>query len=298
MAGTDTSGDRYEQGRATVPDSNTTMPRTPGMPGRGDAYSTAELPGVAASVQDREFGPDERELTDRVGSPVEDRDRPRDRDVVGAGAKGMRALFWLVATAGLVVALVLAAQGFNLLPHFKNPFQSKTTDRSQPVLLKSIQDLSRFVAAEGNFEVVVDLQNNKKYVPDILLNERTLFVAAGSVESYVDFTNIGQGAITDSADHKTVEIRLPAPALGKPNIDHNRSYVFAQQRGLVNRLNDLVSSDPNHQQQLYQLAEEKIANAAKDSGLGERAQENTRKMLDGMLRALGYTSINIVFAAP
>jgi hypothetical protein len=217
---------------------------------------------------------------------------------MGFGGRAMRALFWTVATFGLIVALVLGASGIGLLPHLHNPFQSKTTDRSQPVLLKSIQDLSRFVAAEGNFEVVIDLQNDKKYVPDFLLNQRTLFVAAGSVEAYVDFATIGQGAITDSADHKTVEIRLPAPQLGKPNLDHDKSYVFAEQRGLINRVGDLFSGDPNRLQQLYQLGEQKIGAAAKDAGLTDRAQQNTRKMLDSMLRSLGYTTISVVFAAP
>ena len=138
----------------------------------------------------------------------------------------------------------------------------------------------------------------RKYVPDVLLNDRTLFVAAGSVEAYVDFSSIGQGAITDSPDHKSAEIKLPAPALGKPNIDHNKSYVFAQQKGLFNIVGDLFNGDPNKQQQLYLLGEQRIADAAKESELPQRAQENTRKMLESMLRALGYTSITITFPSP
>jgi hypothetical protein len=253
------------------------------MPGKGEQYHTAELPEVAQRVIERE-------------RPYDDEPPPERR--YGFGGRMMRALFWLVATMGLVVALVLGAQGLGILPHFGNPFKPQTTDRTGPVLLKSIQDLSRFVAAEGNFEVIVDLQNNTRYVPDFLLNDRILFVAAGSVEAYVDFANIGQGAINESADHKTVEIHLPAPALGKPNINHDRSRVFSEQKGLFNRVGDLFGGDPNRLQQVYQLAEEKIATAAKDAGLTDRAQDNTRKMLDGMLRSLGYTTITIVFAAP
>jgi hypothetical protein len=283
----DTSGDRFEQGRAIASDSNTTMPRMPGMPKSGQQFPTAELPEVAQSVIDRE-SPTRLPDDDRL---------PPDRPY-GTGGRMMRGLFWFVATIGLVVALVLGANGLGLLPHFGNPFKPNTTDRTGPVLLKSIQDLSRFVAAEGNFEVIVDLQNNRKYVPDFLINDRVLFVAAGSVEAYVDFATIGQGAITESSDHKTVEIHLPAPQLGKPNIDNERSRVFAQQKGLLNRVGDFFNGDPNRMQQVLLLAEEKIATAARDAGLTDRAQENTRKMLDGMLRSLGYTSISIIFAAP
>jgi hypothetical protein len=146
--------------------------------------------------------------------------------------------------------------------------------------------------------VIVDVQNDKKYIPDFLVNDRTLFVAAGSVEAYVDFGSIGQGAIQESADHKTVQIKLPAPQLNKPSIDHDKSYVFAQQKGVLNHLGDVFNNDPNKLQQLYQLGEQKITDAARDSELAQRAEENTRKMLDGMLRSLGYTSITITFAGP
>lgn len=293
------SDERYQPGQAAISGSDPGMPQPPRA---GESYPTAEMPGVPRPAVD-EPGRTGR----RVDERIDDRDAPADGRpdapvvapvVVRAGGGFLRGVFWSVATVALVVALFLGVQMAGWLPGLHNPFASKTTDRSQPVLLQSIQDLSRFVAAEGNFQVVIDLQNDKKYVPDFLVNDRTLFVAAGSVEAYVDFATIGQGAITESLDHKTVEIKLPAPALNKPNLDHDKSYVFAQQRGLLNRVSDLFSNDPNRQQELYKLGEQKIADAAKDSGLAERAQENTRKMLDSMLRSLGYSSITVTFAAP
>ena len=50
-------------------------------------------------------------------------------------------------------------------------------------------------------------------------------LGAGSVEAYVDFTKIGDGAIVQSADGKSVEIKLPAPQLGETNLDMEKSYV-------------------------------------------------------------------------
>ena len=83
------------------------------------------------------------------------------------------------------------------------PFGVQKTDRSQPTLLLSIQDLSRFEAASGNFQEVIDVQKDRAHIPDILFNDRTLFICVGSVDAYVDFGRIGQGDITDSADHTT-----------------------------------------------------------------------------------------------
>ncbi|WP_433266233.1 DUF4230 domain-containing protein [Micromonospora vinacea] len=216
----------------------------------------------------------------------------------GGGGGAARGLLLLLGAAALAVVVLLGIQATGILPEFRNPFAKEQTDRSQPPLLKSIQDLSRYVAAEGNFQVVVDTQNDRRNVPDFLLNERTLFVGAGSIEAYVDFTKIGDGAIVQSADGKSVEIKLPAPQLGETNLDMEKSYVFAEQRGLLNRLGDLVGNDPNRQQQVYQLAEERITAAARDSGLSARAEENTRKMLEGLLRSLGYQQITVTYVAP
>ncbi|MET8350672.1 MULTISPECIES: DUF4230 domain-containing protein [unclassified Micromonospora] len=215
----------------------------------------------------------------------------------GAGGP-VRGLLVLLGAAALAVVVLLGVQATGLLPEFRNPFAKEQTDRSQPPLLKSIRDLSRYVAAEGNFQVVVDTQNDRRNVPDFLLNERTLFVGAGSVEAYVDFGKIGEGAVVESADGTSVEIKLPAPQLGETNLDLEKSYVFAEQRGLINRLGDLVGNDPNRQQQVYQLAEERITAAARDSGLSARAEENTRKMLEGLLRSLGYQQVTVTYTAP
>lgn len=217
-----------------------------------------------------------------------------------AGRRGgtARGLLWVLGAAALAVVLLLGTQVAGLWPSWRNPFAQETTDRSQPPLLKSIQDLSRYVAAEGNFQVVVDLQTDRKYVPDFLLNERTLFVGAGSVEAYVDFSKISEGAVKPSADGKSVEITLPAPQLGETNLDLEASYVFAEKRGLLNRLGDVFADDPNRQREVYRLAEERITAAARDSGLGDRAQANTRKMLEGLLRSLGYQTVTITYATP
>jgi hypothetical protein len=144
--------------------------------------------------------------------------------------------------------------------------------------------------------VVIDLERNRRYVPEFLLNERTLLVGAGRVEAYVDFGAIADGAVTESDDRRTATIRLPAPQLGEPSLDLEKSYVFAEQRGLLNRLGEVFGGDPNRQRDAYQLAEERIAAAARDSGLAQRAQENTRKMIEGLLRSLGYTAVTVSFA--
>jgi hypothetical protein len=209
---------------------------------------------------------------------------------------------WAFVIAGIVVVLLLgigAVGGWRgWLPSLSNPFAEQHTDRSGPVLLKAIQDLSRFVAASGDFEVVIDVERNRRFIPDVIFQDRTLFVAAGTVDAYVEFGGLAEDAIVVDEERNAVEVTLPAPELAAPNIDHDRSYVFAQQRGVANRLGDFFSNDPNQHQQVLQLAERRIAEAAEASELRSRAAHNTRSMLEGMLRSLGFETVTVEFVPP
>jgi hypothetical protein len=271
--------------------------------------TTRELPEYAhgrASLGSRRGGPADPgtgwpDEADEIGRPPDNGrfdGAAREELATARPARGRGCLFTLVGVIALIAALVVGMRAVGFWPHLSNPFAEQHTDRSQPPLLKSIQDLSRYTAAQGNFQVVVDLQNDRKYVPDFLLNHRTLFVAVGSVEAFVDFSTISQGAVVESADGTGVEIKLPAPQLGEAHLDIDKSYVFAEQRGLFNRIKDAFGGDANRQRETYQRAEQEINRAAKDTELLQRAQENTRKMLEGLLRSLGYQKVTITFAAP
>src|SRR3954452_3709293 len=194
-----------------------------------------------------------------------------------------RVLIFMGVVFALMVALCLGLRALNVLPSFDTPFSDRTTDRSQPVLLQSMRDLSRYVAADGTFQVIVDLQEDKENIPDFLVNQRTLFVGSGSVEAYVDFSSLAEGAGSVDGDENSVEIRLPAPQLSTAALDMERSYVVAEERGLLNRIGDAFRSDPGRQQRVYQEAQRRITEAARTSELDQRARENTRKMLASLL---------------
>ncbi|MET9225302.1 DUF4230 domain-containing protein [Lentzea sp. NPDC003310] len=166
------------------------------------------------------------------------------------------------------------------------PFGDESIDRSQPAMLKSVRDLSQYHAAAGEFQVVLDIENDVKWVPAALAGERTLFVAAGSVNAFVDFGKLKDDGLVLSPDGKTVELRVPKAELDKPNLHHDRSYVFSQERGLINDLQALAG--PPDQQRFYVAAEAKLAEAAKQSEILRRAEDNTRVMLTGMLQSLGF----------
>lgn len=182
----------------------------------------------------------------------------------------------LMAVIGLGVA---SALGVSLYP-------MNQTDRSQPVLLKSITDISEYHAAVGNFEVVVDKdEDGADWLPDLITGRRTLLVAAGTVDAYVDLSSLAVTDLTLSDDGKSVTVRLPDAQLDKPNLDHDRTYVFAQDRGVLDRIADAMETP--QQAKYFALAETKLAAAAGESELQQRAVDNTKAMLTGMFNSLG-----------
>jgi Protein of unknown function (DUF4230) len=203
----------------------------------------------------------------------------------------------LVGAMAVIVAGVVVITAVHLLPHLRNPFAESTTVRSQPPLLKSITSLSRYQAASGSFQVIVDLSRKTQYLPSFLEGSDTLFVGQGTVTAYDDFSRLGRGDIQVSPGRTAVTVRLPEPQLEPATLDVRQSYVFAQQQGVLNRIGDLFSGNPGSQQQVYIAAQQKIQAAASHSTLLAQAKTNTRDMLTGMLRSLGFSQVTVTFRA-
>ena len=206
----------------------------------------------------------------------------------------------IVVAAAAAVVLIVVLSAVHLLPQLRNPFAETTTVRSEPVILQSITDLSRYEAASGSFEVVVDLTRRASLLPSFLEGSETLFIGEGTDVAFVDFSGLKSQAIQVSADRTSVTVTLPKAQLEPAALNVSLSYVYAQQQGLFNRIGNFFSGNPNSQQQVYILAQQKIQTAAQQSPLLTEAQKNTEGMLDGMLSSLGFQHITVTFgrAAP
>ncbi|HWH30134.1 MAG TPA: DUF4230 domain-containing protein [Mycobacteriales bacterium] len=222
-------------------------------------------------------------LLDRAGHP--------------ATAPRVRRSGWMVA-ALLVAALAvggLAGRGLDLLPGL--PFGTQTVDRSTPTLLTSLADLERYHAATGSFQVVVDLEKDVRWVPSAIRGERTTFLATGSVDAYVDFRGLSGSAVEVSDDGRSVTFSLPPAQLDDADVDLENSRVLARDRGVLDRVGGLFSDNPTSERRVAMLAEDKLAAAAAESELRQQAEENTRRMLTGLARSLGYEQVVVEFDA-
>ena len=217
--------------------------------------------------------------------------RRSSRSVGAPGAFGFAVLGALTLVAVLLVAVVALLAGWN-------PWSAATVDRSAPVVLEQLRDLARYKAASGDFSELVDVEDDAGLLPDFVAGQRTLLIAVGTVDAEVDFSRLGGEYVTVSADGKGVEIRLPPAELSEPRLDFDRTHVVNRDRGIINRLSEVLSSNARDDQVLYQRATGQIGAAAEQTQLRQRAEENTALMLTSLLRGLGYEHVTVSFDAP
>ena len=228
---------------------------------------------------------------------VQEKGQPRELRITMPRVPGTGWLGKIVAVIIAVVVLVVVLSAAHLLPQLRNPFAQTTTVRSQPVILKSITELSRYEAASGSFEVVVDLTKRTSLIPSFLAGSETLFIGQGTDIAYIDFSQLKSQAIQTNAARTSVTITLPKAQLEPAVLNVSQSYVYAEQQGLFNRIGNFFSGNPNSQQQVYELAQQKIQTAAQQSPLLAEAQKNTEGMLDGMMTSLGFAHVTVTFGS-
>jgi hypothetical protein len=198
----------------------------------------------------------------------------------------------VAAALGLAVPVGLGIAGS--LPDWGG-FEQETVDRSAAPLLTALRDVSQHRAAEGTFQVLVDLEQDTPYLPSFVSGERTTFFAVGRVDALVDVAGIGADRVTASPDRRSVSIVLPAPVLAPAVVDPAQSRVVGRDRGLVERLAGVVEDSPTGEQELYVLAAAKLDEAARGSDLLARAEANTRTWLTGLAQSLGYEQVTVTF---
>jgi hypothetical protein len=216
----------------------------------------------------------------------------------GGWSDRLPSLGGLIRLVALVVVLAFIAGAVSFVagwrPHL-NPFTEKKIDRSSPAVLRSLENISDYHAASAHMEVVVDVEDDTKWIPSSLKGERVLFVGVGTVDSVVSFAGLdGKRVVVDEVKH-SVTITLPTPTIGKANLDPKKSYVVARQRGALDRIGGLFGGQSTDQDLYVRATTQMQAAAASDGQVIALGKQNTTAMLRGLLGALGYTNVNVIF---
>jgi hypothetical protein len=196
----------------------------------------------------------------------------------------------VVAVAIVVVAVVVG------LRMIGNPFTTTTQDRSAPPVLLQLRDLAEFHAAQGQFEVTLDIEQDVQWVPSFIAGERVQFIALGTVNAVVDFRQLDERSVRVDEATSTVTVTLDGVRLDRPVLDLQQSHVMNRDRGIINRVAGVFNDNPTSEAALYRTAEDKIAAAAAQAGLVDRARSNITQSLTALVRALGYDNVVVEFA--
>ena len=152
-----------------------------------------------------------------------------------------------------------------------------------------LSDLAEYRAATSNFELIIDLENDVKFLPDFVAGERSVMVAAGTVDAKVDFSNLTEQNIVVSEDRKSVTIHLPPPEHRATHASTTTAPRSCRASGACSPASAASSvTNPSTTKKLYVLAEEKLREAAQASQLRDLAEKNTRAMLEALLTIAGF----------
>jgi len=208
-------------------------------------------------------------------------------------------LFPAVVTGVAIIVALVIAQSFSLLPKFSNPVKETEVDRTGPAILKSLDDLSEYHASTGEFQTLLDVEYDVKWMPGFIAGERMTYQAVGSVDGVVDLSAIDtRSVVITGTDEKVVTVVVPEPKLSRVTLDVDESKVISHDRGLANRLSDVFADHPERLESLQQKSVPKIAAAARESELKARAETNTRVMLTQLLSAAGADKVVVKFEDP
>lgn len=181
-----------------------------------------------------------------------------------------------------------------LIPNL-NPFQTESKDYSAPVMLERLRDIAEFHAAQAQFSVTIDQEDDVKYVPSVIAGERVQYQAVGYVDGVVNFADLGEGSVVVDEATNSVTIDLPTPTMSPPRIDPDLSHVMNRDRGVLDRVSGMFSDNPTGEQELLQLAQTKMMAGAAESDLIARTEANTADMLESLVKAMGFEKVTVTF---
>jgi hypothetical protein len=167
-----------------------------------------------------------------------------------------------------------------------NPFRLTTrATPSGPVVLQQVQQLQRLETCRYSGQVVVH-GDTKGILPTWIAGDRLLFVGQGEVVAGVDLARLGPEDVSVAGEQLT--LRLPQPEIFHARLDNHRSEVFERQSGIF------TGPDRHLETRVRQEAEQRICDAAVESGVLVTARDNARDALRRHLELLGFREVRFL----
>jgi hypothetical protein len=201
---------------------------------------------------------------------------------------------WPLVVGGMILGLII---GVLLIPFLaaravlSTPLgrllngRSTRIDTSSASVVDKIRQLNRLESVDYSIDKIVEGNRQAQGLPDFLAGDRLLLIAHGEVIAGVDLSRLDPKAV--QVNGNAVHVRLPEPQVLVTRIDNTRTRVYERTTGI------LVPTDPNLETQVRQAAEQQITQAAIDDKILDKARQNARVSVTGLLYALGFHTVDV-----
>lgn len=174
-------------------------------------------------------------------------------------------------------------------PSILFPQPTPTIYPSAATVLEGVQSLSRLETASYQMEKVITAESGQGPL-GFLFGDKLLLIAYGEMIAGIDLSYIGPNDLM-TTDDGSVYMRLPPAEVFVATLDNSRTYVYDRRTGVAGMNMQLESA-------ARQEAERLMLQAAIETGILEKAEENARDVLRSLLLGLGFEHVIFVKEMP
>lgn len=201
-----------------------------------------------------------------------------------------RSRIWTLVGATILAISVGAVVGRLTAAPPPKPPASVTVIRPTPSVVTALRDLSRLESAECHVERVIDLKDKQTRLFGLVhAEDAILLIASGNAVAGIDLSKLKDGDVTVDPEKKKAVIHLPKPEILSARLDNDKTYVHARATDTLAKRKENLESEARKE------AEKSIVEAARESGVLDRAQKNAHRTVESLVRSLGYSDITIDF---
>jgi Protein of unknown function (DUF4230) len=173
---------------------------------------------------------------------------------------------------------------------------STPTPSPTPItVIDKIQGLGRLETAHYSMQTVVEMTSDAPLqlpfpVPPLFTQQKMLMIAAGDIIAGFDLTKIAPGDIL--VEGTKVQMTLPPAEILVTRIDNQHTYVYLDQKPFY------LPNDKTLEGKARQAAEDQLTKYALEHEILAQAEEYGKYRLEALLRALGFTQVDIRVSTP
>lgn len=161
------------------------------------------------------------------------------------------------------------------------------TIRSTSTVITRIQQLSRLETTSYTMEKVIEAGVQGNVFQNLLFGDRLLLIAHGTVIAGIDLGKLQESDVTISEDGNVITIHLPPIEIFSATLDNSKTRVYDREKGL------LATNNQDLETMARQTAEAGILQSACESGIMQRATNDSRRSVEQIVSVMGFERVEI-----